>query len=75
MKTAMTAVAAPGPGRGPESPKPRLVTTYGTGETWTELPGDHHLVSANASQTAPAKILAVFVADDQDTVLTKPDQR
>jgi quercetin dioxygenase-like cupin family protein len=49
--------------------------TYRTGENWTELPGDHHGVSANASETRPAKILAVFVVDDQDTVLTIPDQR
>ena len=49
--------------------------TYRTGENWTELPGDHHGVSANASATKPAKILAVFVVDDQDTVLTTPDQK
>jgi hypothetical protein len=39
------------------------------------LPGDHHRVSANASKTKRAKILAVFVVDDQDTVLTIPDQK
>ena len=49
--------------------------TYRTGENWTELPGDHHGVSANASQTKPARILAVFVVDDQDSVLTTPDPR
>jgi len=49
--------------------------TYRTGENWTELPGDHHRVSANASETKPAKILAVFVVDDQDKVLTIPDQK
>jgi quercetin dioxygenase-like cupin family protein len=48
--------------------------TYRTGDNWTELPGDHHVVSANASETKPAKILAVFVVDDQDTVLTIPDK-
>jgi quercetin dioxygenase-like cupin family protein len=47
--------------------------TYRTGENWTESPGDHHAVSANASGTNPAKILAVFIVDDQDTVLTIPD--
>jgi quercetin dioxygenase-like cupin family protein len=47
--------------------------TYRTGENWTELPGDHHRVSANASGTKPARILAVFVVDDRDTVLTIPD--
>ena len=49
--------------------------TYRTGESWTELPGDHHRVSANASKTKRAKILAVFVVDDQDTVLTIPDKK
>jgi quercetin dioxygenase-like cupin family protein len=48
--------------------------TYRTGENWTELPGDHHGVSANASETEPARILAVFVVDDADTQLTIPDQ-
>jgi quercetin dioxygenase-like cupin family protein len=48
--------------------------TYRTGENWTELPGDHHVVSANASATNPAKVLAVFFVDDQDTVLTIPDK-
>lgn len=49
--------------------------TYRTGENWTELPGAHHRVSANASATKPARILAVFVVDDRDTVLTTPDQK
>lgn len=49
--------------------------TYRAGENWTELPGDHHGVSANASETRPARILAVFVVDDQDTVLTMPEQK
>ena len=48
--------------------------TYRTGDNWTELPGDHHRVSANASETKPAKILAVFVVDDRDAVLTTPDE-
>ncbi|MNL74196.1 hypothetical protein D3C87_1997880 [compost metagenome] len=45
---------------------------YKTGENWTEMPGDRHQVSANASQTKPAKILAVFVVDTAETELTKP---
>lgn len=48
--------------------------TYRAGENWTELPGDHHAVSANASATTPAKILAVFIVDDKDQVLTTPDK-
>lgn len=47
--------------------------TYRAGENWTEMPGDHHGVSANASRTRPAKILAVFVVDDADKELTIPD--
>lgn len=51
------------------------VVTYRTGQNWTEVPGDHHRVSANASQTRAAKILAVFVVDDMDAELTIPDRR
>ncbi len=49
------------------------VTVYKTGENWIEVPGDHHRVSANASDTKPAKILAVFVVDTDETKLTIPD--
>lgn len=38
-------------------------TSCRSGRAWTELPGDHHQVSQNASTTAPAKLLAVFVVD------------
>lgn len=51
------------------------VKTYRTGENWTEMPGDHHGVSANASKTRPAKILAVFVVDEADKELTIPDRK
>ena len=49
--------------------------TYRVGENFTELPGDHHGVSANASDTKPAKLLAVFVVDTADTELTTPDRK
>jgi quercetin dioxygenase-like cupin family protein len=49
--------------------------TYRAGENWTEMPGDHHVISANASQTKPARLLAVFVVDDQDAVLVTPDKK
>jgi quercetin dioxygenase-like cupin family protein len=39
---------------------------------FSELPGDRHVVSANASDTEPAKLLAVFVADTNETELTIP---
>jgi len=51
------------------------VRIYHAGENWTELPGDHHRVSANASATRPAKILAVFVVSDGDGALTIPDAK
>jgi quercetin dioxygenase-like cupin family protein len=48
------------------------VTTYAAGQSFSELPGDIHRVSANASETAPAKLLAVFVVDTNETKLTTP---
>ena len=50
------------------------VKIYKTGENWIEMPGDHHRISANASETEPAKILAVFVVDTDETKLTTPDE-
>ena len=47
---------------------------YRPGEFWTEHPGAHHVVSENASETRGAKLLAVFVVDTGDTVLTTPDR-
>ena len=46
--------------------------TFTVGQNFTELPGDRHDVSANASKTTPAKLLAVFVVDTDDAVLTTP---
>jgi len=48
------------------------VTTYKAGQSFSELPGDRHGVSANASKTKPAKLLAVFVVDANETELTIP---
>jgi quercetin dioxygenase-like cupin family protein len=50
------------------------VTTYKAGPSFTELPGDRHGVSADASKTKPAKLLAVFVVDTNETDLTIPCQ-
>src|SRR5690348_2395510 len=47
-------------------------TTYEAGQSFSELPGDRHAVSANASETKPAKLLAVFVVDTDETELTTP---
>jgi quercetin dioxygenase-like cupin family protein len=48
------------------------VTTFQTGESWSENPGDRHSVSANASDTEPARLLAVFVLDTTETELVYP---
>jgi quercetin dioxygenase-like cupin family protein len=42
------------------------VRVFHAGESWTEKPGAHHRVSENASSTEPARLLAIFVADDKD---------
>ena len=46
--------------------------TYTAGQSFSELPGDRHKVSANASETRPAKLLAVFVVDTNEKELTIP---
>lgn len=46
---------------------------YRAGESWLERPGDHHRVSANASNTKPAKLLAVFVLDTSETKIVIDD--
>ena len=48
------------------------VTTYRAGESWSEFPGDRHSVSANASTTERARLLAVFVLDTAETELVIP---
>jgi quercetin dioxygenase-like cupin family protein len=48
------------------------VTTYRAGESWSEFPGDRHSVSQNASATEPARLLAVFVVDTDETELVLP---
>jgi quercetin dioxygenase-like cupin family protein len=46
---------------------------YSAGQSWTEPPNAHHIVSANASKTEPARLIAYIVADDgaQATVYEK----
>lgn len=46
---------------------------YHAGENFFEVPGDHHLKSANASETEPMRMLAVFVVDTNEENLTTPD--
>jgi quercetin dioxygenase-like cupin family protein len=49
--------------------------TYRTGESFSEMPGDRHSVSENASKTEPAKLLAVFVVDTDEKELTTPYEK
>ena len=51
------------------------VTTYKAGQSFSEMPGDRHGVSANASETEPAKLLAVFVVDTSASPLTTPFEK
>jgi len=49
------------------------VRVFHAGESWTEEPGAAHRVSENASATQPAKLLAIFLVDTNDTNLTTLD--
>jgi quercetin dioxygenase-like cupin family protein len=49
-------------------------TVYKAGQNWFEQPGDRHRVSANASETEPAKLLAVFIVDTSEKELVYPLQ-
>jgi quercetin dioxygenase-like cupin family protein len=51
------------------------VITFRAGESFSENPGDRHGVSANASTTEPARLLAVFVVDTNEKELTYPMSR
>jgi quercetin dioxygenase-like cupin family protein len=45
---------------------------YKAGGSWSEAPNASHPISRNASKTKPAKLLAIFVVDTNDKVLTTP---
>ena len=47
---------------------------YHAGESWAEVPGDDHFVSANASNSQLARLLAVFVVDTDEKNLITPDK-
>jgi len=49
------------------------VQDFKPGETFFEPPGSVHQVSANASQTEPAELIAVFVADEGAQLTTYLD--
>lgn len=39
------------------------VTVFHAGQSWSEQPHAHHRMSANASGTEPAKLLAIFITN------------
>src|SRR3954463_5790761 len=47
--------------------------TFAVGQSFFEPPGATHLVSANASTTEPAELIAVFVADEGAQLTTYLD--
>ena len=51
------------------------VKTYRGGEGFAEFPGDRHGVSENASKTQPARLLAVFIVNTDETNLTTPYEK
>jgi quercetin dioxygenase-like cupin family protein len=46
---------------------------FRAGESWAEAPGDHHIMSENASETEHAKLFATFIADNKDKNLVTFD--
>src|SRR5918995_3818136 len=46
---------------------------YRAGEAWFESPGSRHPVSVNASNTEPARLLAVVIVDAADKQVTIPE--
>jgi quercetin dioxygenase-like cupin family protein len=48
--------------------------TYHRGQSWFETPNRGHLVSRNASPTAPARLLVVFISDAGNAALTVPSR-
>ncbi|MNO02947.1 hypothetical protein D3C81_2235150 [compost metagenome] len=45
---------------------------YEVGESFVEEPGSFHAVSANASDTKPSRLMAVFVLDSNEQELVTP---
>jgi quercetin dioxygenase-like cupin family protein len=46
---------------------------YKAGESWFELPGVHHKISENASDTESARLLVIFIADADGRIVFLPD--
>lgn len=46
------------------------IRTYQTGQSWSEAPGAHHVLTENVSTTEPAKLLVIFVANTGEPLKT-----
>jgi quercetin dioxygenase-like cupin family protein len=44
--------------------------TYSAGQSWSEPPGAHHLLTENPSAAEPAKMLVVFISRPGDALKT-----
>lgn len=51
------------------------IRTYDTGQGWTEDPGAHHLLTENASDSVPARLLVTFVSDEGEPLKTEDPGR
>ena len=49
------------------------IKIFHAGESFSEPPGARHDISENASTSEPAKLLAIFIVDTNDTSLTTID--
>jgi quercetin dioxygenase-like cupin family protein len=49
------------------------VEMFKVGQSFFEPPGATHMISANASNTEPAELVAVFVADEDPQLTTFSD--
>ncbi|KZP71735.1 hypothetical protein A3N36_20930 [Enterobacter hormaechei subsp. xiangfangensis] len=52
--------------------KPKL---FRSGESWSEAPGARHPVTRNPSETVPAKLLVVFITNQNEHQLVLPDHK
>jgi quercetin dioxygenase-like cupin family protein len=49
------------------------VRVYKIGDSWSEKPGDHHVLTENVSSNATARLLVVFIADANAALKTDDD--
>ncbi|MEV4800102.1 cupin domain-containing protein [Nonomuraea sp. NPDC049421] len=47
------------------------VRTYRRGDSWTEQPGAHHVLTENTSGTQPGRLLVIFISDTGSQLKTE----